>query len=127
MGIDDYLRSKGEETPDIPVLTFLATPLEDLRARADAIASALRELPAECTVVETTSQTGGGTMPKAEFPSIALQITPETMGLEKLSQRLRECQPAVVGYVQEDKFLLNLRTVFPDQDAALTTAIASAF
>lgn len=124
--IDDYLRSKGEETPDIPVLNFLSMPLENLRARAEAMVAQLADLPAEISIVETTSQTGGGTMPKAEFPSIALQITPREMGLEKLAGRLRAGDPAVVGYLQEDRFHLNVRTVFPDQDARLTRAIREA-
>ncbi|MFP6879049.1 MAG: L-seryl-tRNA(Sec) selenium transferase [Roseibacillus sp.] len=124
--IDDYLRSKGEETPDIPVLNFLSMPLENLRARAEAMVAQLADLPAEISIVETTSQTGGGTMPKAEFPSIALQITPREMGLEKLAGRLRSGDPAVVGYLQEDRFHLNVRTVFPDQDARLTRAIREA-
>jgi L-seryl-tRNA(Ser) seleniumtransferase len=124
--IDDYLRSKGEETPDIPVLNFLSMPLEDLRARAEAMVAQLADLPAEISIVETTSQTGGGTMPKAEFPSIALQITPREMGLEKLAGHLRAGDPAVVGYLQEDRFHLNVRTVFPDQDARLTRAIREA-
>ena len=124
--IDDYLRSKGEETPDIPVLNFLSMPLGDLRARAEAMVAQLADLPAEISIVETTSQTGGGTMPNAEFPSIALQITPREMGLEKLAGRLRAGDPAVVGYLQEDRFHLNVRTVFPDQDARLTRAIREA-
>jgi L-seryl-tRNA(Ser) seleniumtransferase len=124
--IDDYLRSKGEETPDIPVLNFLSMPLEDLRARAEAMVAQLADLPAEISIVETTSQTGGGTMPKAEFPSIALPITPREMGLEKLAGHLRAGDPAVVGYLQEDRFHLNVRTVFPDQDARLTRAIREA-
>ena len=124
--IDDYLRSKGQEHPDIPTLNFLALPLDDLRARGQAILAELGELKSELTIEETTSQTGGGTMPRAEFPSLALRIVPSGMGLETLSQRLRFAEPAVIGYVQEDAFLLNLRTVFPSQDEALTRALRDA-
>ncbi len=124
--IDDYLRSKGEEPPDIPVLSFLATSLHDLRARAEAIVVQLGGLPAQIAIVETTSQTGGGTMPKSEIPSLAIQITPQKMGLEKLAHGLRTGQPAVIGYVQEDRFLLNLRSVFPAQDIFLVESLTSA-
>ena len=124
--IDDYLRSKGQEHPDIPTLNFLALPLDDLRARGQSILAELGELKSELTIEETTSQTGGGTMPRAEFPSLALRIVPAGMGLETLSQRLRFAEPAVIGYVQEDAFLLNLRTVFPSQDEALTRALRDA-
>ena len=83
----------------------------------------LSGLPARIAIVETSSQTGGGTMPRAEFPSLALEIVPEGTGLEKLTTSLRSASPAVIGYVHEDKFLLNLRTVFPSQDKALTSAL----
>ena len=124
--IDDYLRSKGEERPDIPVLNFLALPLEDLKARAEGIVAALDGLPVRSAIVETTSQTGGGTMPRAGFPSLALEIEPTGMGIEKLAGSLRSANPAVIGYVHEDKFLLNLRTVFPSQDKDLTSALREA-
>ena len=124
--IDDYLRSRGEERPDIPVLNFLALPLDDLQSRAEAVVTELDGLPVRTAIVETTSQTGGGTMPRAGFPSLALEITPTGMGLEKLAGRLRSADPAVIGYVHEDKFLLNLRTVFPSQDKALANALRKA-
>ena len=121
--IEDYLRSKGEEHPDIPTLNFLGLPLDDLLARGQAIVDALGGPESGLTIVETTSQTGGGTMPRAEFPSLGLRIAPSGMGLEDLAQRLRSATPAVIGYVQEDAFLLNLRTVFPAQDEALTRVL----
>jgi len=124
--IDDYLRSKGEKRPDIPVLNFLALPLDDLQSRAEAIVTELDGLPVRTAIVETTSQTGGGTMPRAGFPSLALEIAPTGMGLEKLAGRLRSAEPAVIGYAHDDKFLLNLRTVFPSQDKELTSALREA-
>ena len=124
--IDDYLRSKGGEHPDIPTLNFLALPLDDLRARGQSILTSLAGVDSEVTIVETTSQTGGGTMPQAEFPSLALRIVPSGVGLENFSHRLRSADPAVIGYVQDDAFLLNLRTVFPSQDEALAHALLTA-
>lgn len=124
--IDDYLRSKGADPPDVPILNFLALPLDALRTRAEALVAELSGLPAAISTVETTSQTGGGTMPKAQFPSIALEIAPSNIGLEKLASRLRSATPAVVGYVHENKFLLNLRTIYPGQDGHLTRALVAA-
>ena len=124
--IDDYLRSKGGQHPDIPTLNFLALPLDDLRARGQSILTSLAGVDSEVTIVETTSQTGGGTMPQAEFPSLALRIVPSGVGLENFSHSLRSADPAVIGYVQDDAFLLNLRTVFPSQDEALAHALLTA-
>lgn len=124
--IDDYLTSMSESTPDVPILNFLNTPLETLHQRATSLTAGLSDLPATIEIVETTSQTGGGTMPKSQFPSLALKVTPLEGGLDDFSQRLRSASPAVVGYIQDDCFLLNLRTVFPSQDEALLSSLRTA-
>ena len=121
--IDDYLACKGEKKPSIPVLDFLSTPVEELRTRAEEISSQLKDLSFPVSIVETLSRTGGGTMPRAEIPSIALEITPVGSSLEKLARILRGGDPAIVGYVSGDKFLLNLRTVFPSQDQSIVNAL----
>ena len=86
----------------------------------------LEKLPARVTIVETSSQTGGGTMPRSEFPSLALEIVTKGTGLDTLAAKLRSARPAVIGYLHEEKFLLNLRTVFPSQDKALISALREA-
>ena len=123
--IDDYLASKGGETPDIPTLTFLSEEPDVLQARADAIVSSLGENGSGVDIVEATSRTGGGTMPRSEIPSLALRIVPSGKSVEKLAAQLRLGTPAVVGYTQEDAFFLNLRTVLPEQDEGLTRALKS--
>ena len=65
-------------------------------------------------------------MPRAEIPSIALQIESDGMSPTRLAHSLRRANPAVVGYVSDDSFLLNLRTVFPSQDKALISALREA-
>ena len=62
-------------------------------------------------------------MPRAEIPSIALQIESDGMSLKKLAHSLRRANPAVVGYVSDDAFLLNLRTVFPSQDQSIVNVL----
>jgi len=121
--IDDYLACKGEAKPSIPVLDFLSTPMEELRIRAEEISSQLKDLSFPVSIVETLSRTGGGTMPRAEIPSIALEITSVGSSLEKLARILRCGDPAIVGYVSGEKFLLNLRTVFPSQDQSIVNAL----
>ena len=126
--IDEYLQAKGQSAPDIPTLTFLSTPVDQLRRRAESIVGRLPVdgLPAEIRIVEAISRTGGGTMPKSEIPSLALHLVPHTLPLGEFARRLRTGQPAVVGYTESDALHLNLRTVFPHQDEALAAAIVDA-
>lgn len=62
-------------------------------------------------------------MPRAEIPSVALRVEPDGMSLKNLAQSLRRTTPAVVGYVSDEAFLLNLRTVFPSQDQSIVNAL----
>ena len=55
-------------------------------------------------------------MPKAEIPSLTLDIRPEGQSLKALARALRESSPAVIAYTAEDCLKIDLRTVFPDQD-----------
>jgi L-seryl-tRNA(Ser) seleniumtransferase len=109
----------------LPLLEMLAVSPEALRARADALISALPH-GAIVSIAEGESRIGGGTMPRSAIPSIALEITPpEKMSVTKLARLLRTGSQPVIGYVAEGKLLLDLRTVFPRQDDALAEAIAA--
>ncbi len=116
--IDEYLRTQADPSKtDIPTLRNLAETTENLQARADQILSKISSLSkAEITSIASTATTGGGTMPTSQIPSIALSVTPTGISLNKLSRALRTGTPAIVGYTDQEKFCLDLRTIFPWQD-----------
>ena len=88
-----------------------------MRPRANAILKALSGIDElESGVVKTIARCGGGTMPKAEIPSLALDLLPKNMGLPKFAKLLREGQMPLMGYVADDRYRIDLRTVFPEQD-----------
>jgi L-seryl-tRNA(Ser) seleniumtransferase len=105
---------------EIPILAMLATPVRELRARADAL---LARLGASATVVESDASVGGGAFPGARVPSIALAVTREAITLEG---RLRLGDPAVIGRLAEGRLLLDLRTVLPSEDEQLLSALSAA-
>lgn len=118
----EYLRSDGQAKPDLPLIRMLsATVDEDLRPRGEAILASLREVEGiTASLVETIARCGGGTMPKAEIPSLALEIEPKTMSVTKLATLLRKRELPVMGYVAENRYRIDLRTVFPEQDAQVS-------
>ena len=65
-------------------------------------------------------------MPKSEIPSLAIRLTPQGCSVDDLAARLRTGTPALVGYTEDNALHLNLRTVFPQQDTALTSAVLKA-
>lgn len=124
-----YLHASGSEKPPLPLIRMLSASVkEDLRPRAESILEGLSDVEGlECGTVETIARCGGGTMPKSEIPSLALELNPTTMSLPKLAQRLREKDVPVMGYVAEDRFRLDLRTIFPEQDAIVVQNLLEIF
>lgn len=125
--IDQYLETKADiSKSDVPVLTFLKTEVAELRARAEAIIAPLDTQSAEITIAETLARPGGGTMPRSEFPSIAIKIVPKETSIAKLAKKLRQGTPALVGYTTDDALFLDLRTIFPETDPQITQALNAA-
>jgi L-seryl-tRNA(Ser) seleniumtransferase len=108
---------------EIPTLNALTTPAEVLRARAEAFAETLQDLPLEVELADGISQVGGGSLPGEELPTTLICITAPGISPGELARRLRLGEPSVWGRVHRDRFLLDLRTV-PDWELAeLQTAI----
>lgn len=100
----------------LPFWRLATTPVEDLRARAEAIAAGQPRVE----VVDTVATTGGGTLPGARIPSVGLAVRGD------LVAPLRAAQPALVARAADGRTLVDLRTVFPDQDEAVAAALAGA-
>ena len=107
----------------IPLLKMLSTTVEELALRAENIVNEIKELPAKISIGEGESRMGGGTMPKSAIPSKTIDILPDNLSLPKLAKRLRETDNPVMGYIADEKFKIDLRTIFPRQDQILTNSI----
>ncbi|MDH3998503.1 MAG: L-seryl-tRNA(Sec) selenium transferase [Desulfuromonadales bacterium] len=114
----------------IPTLKRLSLPPANLEQRCQALLPKLKEASAgqaECTIVETTATVGGGALPLAELPGRVIALKPDTLSLNQLTTRLRNCEPAVIGRVQDDRLLIDPRTLEPAEEAQLLSAIKAAF
>lgn len=116
----------GDPVSTVPVQGMLASTQEELNVRADAIAAKLTDRSAAVTVAEGVSQVGGGTLPRAEMPSVTLEIKPRSCSARDLAERLRKGRPAVIGTVAGGRLRLDLRTVFRNQDDALAVLLRDA-
>ena len=121
--VDLHLDQKISE---IPALTLLQTSEEALRARAAAIASNLADLPVKITIGRGKAKTGGGTLPKSNVPSVTIDFIPSDRSLAEFAASLRVSNPPVIGYIADNRFKLDLRTIFPQQDDIVIRAIRAA-
>ncbi|MCA9879705.1 MAG: L-seryl-tRNA(Sec) selenium transferase [Thermomicrobiales bacterium] len=124
-----YLR--GEAERHIPVWRMIATDAEAVRQRAEAMAGVLVSRGvAAVDVVDTLATVGGGSLPGETLPSSAVRLKPAPGDtVDALARRLRVggvAAPGAFGRIDAGQVLLDLRTVLPEDDAALTEAIAAA-
>jgi L-seryl-tRNA(Ser) seleniumtransferase len=120
--------NEAQALQQVPGLRMLGTPLSQLRQRAEALAVKLRALPgiAEVKVSEDVAYVGGGSLPDQAMKTSVLEVEAERVSDADLAYRLRTGDPAVVGRLRDEKLVLDLRTVFPHQEAAVLEALARA-
>jgi L-seryl-tRNA(Ser) seleniumtransferase len=111
---------RGEALAEVPVWRMIALPLEDMEKRASAWAAAVGT-PAE--VFDGRSMVGGGSLPEESLPTKLLAIHGEGAWVTGLAQRLRRGDPAVVARIEDDRLLLDPRTVDPADDGAVVQAL----
>jgi L-seryl-tRNA(Ser) seleniumtransferase len=118
--IDLHLRKAWA---DLPALQLFGLPNEELRARGEKLLEQLRSLPAQIRIVETETEVGGGALPRSRTQSIALEIVSPELSPNDLATLLRRQSPSVIGYVAHQRFKLDLRTIFPEQDEIVVHAL----
>ena len=87
---------------------------EAVEERARTLASALDALESDrmdVVVVESIAQAGSGALPLEELPSFAVAIAARHTGVEEFARRLRCGSVAVVGRIEHERLLLDMRTV----------------
>ena len=121
--IDLHLNQTAVE---IPAIGLLQVAEDELRNRAAALKGRLNELPLQVTVGRSTAKVGGGTLPKSTMASVTIEMVPKNCSPLDLAARLRHATPPLIGHIANDRFKIDLRTVFPHQDDLLVDAIRSA-
>jgi L-seryl-tRNA(Ser) seleniumtransferase len=121
----EHVRGRAAET--VPVIRMLTMKVDEIAARAGAIAHQLTE--ARVDIIDGFSAIGGGSAPGERLPTKLLAIDASSAGLsaDALLTKLREQDPPIIARIEQDRVVFDLRTVAPDQDGTLTSAIRGAF
>jgi len=123
--LESYQRAV--ETEELPVMQMLSLSREDLRSRAQRVVEQIsnQNTRLKASLLESDSALGGGAGPTANLPTTAISLTHDELSAEDIERRLRASQPPIVGRIFENQVMLDLRTVFPDEESALITAVKS--
>ena len=109
---------------NIPTLSMLTITSEKLKSRAQKIYRQLKKrISGQCEIkiVPTISKVGGGALPEFGIESWAIYLKPLTMRLNIFEQGLRRLPIPLIGRIENDRFLIDVRTV---QDREITDLVA---
>ena len=114
----------------VPVLRMMRLSKDEIGRRAETLVAKVQTGQAKLAkltmaLCDGESVIGGGAAPSAVLPTRLIALTHIGLSADELSARLRANAPPVIARVEEGRVLLDLRTVFPEQDAPLTTVLAS--
>ena len=119
--LEEYAAGRAQQT--VPVARMIATPVEDLGRRADALVTGLSAAGLQAEVVGGFSTIGGGSAAGSQLPTRLVALT---MPAGRLESALRAGCPPVIARIENDRVLLDLRTVPPEEDERLAALVTSA-
>ena len=120
--LTEYAAGRARET--VPVLRMLTRTPDAIEARARTVAAALEASGLyECDIIDGRSTIGGGTTPGLTLPTRLLAVARRGHSAAALEAALRRLDPPVIARIERDRLVLDLRTVFEDEDAALVNGL----
>jgi L-seryl-tRNA(Ser) seleniumtransferase len=107
----------------IPALRMMRLSKHDIGKRAEALATKVMAARLKIEIVDGESVLGGGAAPSAVLPTRVLALSCEGLSADELAAQLRGSDPPIIARIEEGHVVLDLRTVFPQQDAAVAAAL----
>jgi L-seryl-tRNA(Ser) seleniumtransferase len=107
----------------VPALRMIRMTAEEIRGRAGRMLGKLQGVRAE--LIPGRSVVGGGSTPEQSLATWLIAIAPDDAAV--MERRLRSGDPPVIARVEQERVLLDLRTVFPEQEAELAAGVCAAF
>ncbi len=116
---------KGEARSTIPIWQMIGSPLDDIRERAEAWRASIGDA---ATLCQSLSTIGGGSLPGETLPTwvVALDCSQSQGGAEGVMARLRTARTPIIARIDQDRVMLDPRTVPFDEGGALLRGVKAA-
>jgi L-seryl-tRNA(Ser) seleniumtransferase len=107
----------------IPALRMMQFTKEEIGCRAEALGGRVRSAKLHVEIVDGESVIGGGAAPSSVLPTRLIALGCEGLSADELAARLRAGNPPIIARVEDGRVLVDLRTVFPEQDERIAAAL----
>lgn len=121
-------RDKPAATRNIPTLRMLTEPVNAVELKAAALADELKNLAGTRLAVEQmplVSKAGGGSLPFLEIPSSGVAVSVEGISANRLENLLRTGTPPLIGRIEQDRFIMDMRTVAQSEISVIKELFAA--
>ncbi|MEJ7849642.1 MAG: L-seryl-tRNA(Sec) selenium transferase [Pyrinomonadaceae bacterium] len=112
---------------DIPVLKMLSASSDELAERANSFAEKARKTPGsselQIEIVSGNSVVGGGSAPSVKLETTLLMLSHPKLSAGELEYRLRSAETPVIIRIADEKVMIDLRTVFENEESELLEAL----
>jgi len=112
-------RDERQALEKIPTLRMIALSPEELNGRAEQLASAIqgadRKAVFRVEVCRSFSQVGGGSLPAQDLPTFVVAVQSGHFSPNQIEEFLRRNDPPIIGRIESDHFIMDLRTLMPQQ------------
>lgn len=118
-------REPEKAVRQIPTLRMLTCGLASIEKKAEQLAGMLKSLNDSRVYIqvrEHASRVGGGALPLQELPSMTVGVKIKDMSVNAVERAMRANRPPVIGRIEEDFFIMDMRTVEADEVTVLGTA-----
>jgi L-seryl-tRNA(Ser) seleniumtransferase len=111
---------KGTEAEEIPLVRMIHETAEAIGRRAQAILEQVSiPLDGRLRIIDGQSMIGGGSAPERGIPSKLICISNAELSASKMEANLRAASTPILSRIEGEQLLLDLRTVFPEDDAQI--------
>jgi L-seryl-tRNA(Ser) seleniumtransferase len=120
--LEEYTAERASST--VPVPAMIGLPIEEIDRRARKLAVRIDAATAE--IIDGESTIGGGSAPGSALPTRLVAIAPPHLTAQQLEERLRRHSTPIIARILDDRVVIDLRTVSPDDDEVIAVAIRDA-
>jgi len=123
--LQEYLDA-DKAIEEIPVLKMLSASYDEIKKKAVSLFRRLKKISSdayEISLEDGFSQAGGGALPLQQIPTRIITLIPRFCSVAELDKRLRGFQPPVITRINQDRLIIDVRTVFSREIPIIAEAL----
>jgi L-seryl-tRNA(Ser) seleniumtransferase len=122
-----FYRDESTAIIAIPTLYMLTCPIDHIRRKAESLYEQFKRIDdkrIQSRLIDSVSKAGGGSFPLLEIPTKCVGIQIEGLSAARIDKRLRNASPPIIGRIEEDVFIMDMRTVMADEIDIIYRAVS---